>query len=263
MQTVIGADPELFLADATGKFISAIGKIGGTKENPKPVEELGAGFAVQEDNVAVEYNIPPCKSEALFLFNNHKMLNYLNKMVGEQYGLKLAAVPSVSFTDDQLQDYGAHIFGCDPDYNAWTLKANARPECDDLNLRSSGGHVHVECPKFTKSQRVCLIRHLDFYLGSTLSFYDKDEKRRLLYGKAGAFRFKPYGVEYRTPSNFWLTKDKFMSMVYRAVEYSLSAVLNGNEVSKETQKIILRAINENDTNSKNLLLEMNGFYVEN
>ena len=64
----VGADPELFLADKTGKkILSAIGKIGGTKENPIQVEKMHKGFCYQEDNVLVEYNIPPVCSPEQFI----------------------------------------------------------------------------------------------------------------------------------------------------------------------------------------------------
>ncbi len=42
--------------------------------------------------------------------------------------------------------------------------------------------------------------------------YDKDTERRGMYGKAGAFRPKPYGVEYRTLSNAWLSNDERISI---------------------------------------------------
>ena len=56
MAIFFGCDPEFFLKDKTGKFISAIGLVGGSKEEPKAI---GNGCFVQEDNVAVEFNIPP------------------------------------------------------------------------------------------------------------------------------------------------------------------------------------------------------------
>ena len=42
----LGADPELFLVDTSGKFISSVGKIGGTKDKPQPV---GEGCLIQEE----------------------------------------------------------------------------------------------------------------------------------------------------------------------------------------------------------------------
>ena len=58
----IGADPEMFLYNSeTGKFVSAIGLIPGTKENPFKPKELKKGFALQTDNVLVEFNIPASK----------------------------------------------------------------------------------------------------------------------------------------------------------------------------------------------------------
>jgi hypothetical protein len=35
-----------------------------------------------------------------------------------------------------------------------------------------------------------------------------------MYGKAGAFRPKPYGMEYRVLSNKWLTNTRLQSWVY-------------------------------------------------
>jgi len=49
------------------------------------------------------------------------------------------------------------------------------------------------------------VKQLDWYLGGWSTQVDPDTVRRNLYGKSGAMRFKPYGVEYRVLSNFWLT----------------------------------------------------------
>src|SRR3546814_1862742 len=53
-----------------------------------------------------------------------------------------------------------------------------------------------------------LVKQLDWYLGLWSLGKDKDKVRRSLYGKAGACRIKPYGVEYRVLSNFWIKNKK-------------------------------------------------------
>ena len=75
MNFTIGADPELFLADARGKFISAVGLIGGTKKEPLQVPMYETGFCVQEDNVAAEFNIPPTDNANTFAWHIAKMVS--------------------------------------------------------------------------------------------------------------------------------------------------------------------------------------------
>ena len=65
----IGCDPEFFLTDALGGFISAIDLVGGTKHDPRPLHDLGEGFNVQEDNVAVEFGVPPAKNQDEWIAN--------------------------------------------------------------------------------------------------------------------------------------------------------------------------------------------------
>ena len=76
----VGADPELFLLDiTTDQYKSAEGLIGGTKEEPVVISK--EGFAIQEDNVMVEFNIPPAKSSTEFVNNNQFMLSYINSII--------------------------------------------------------------------------------------------------------------------------------------------------------------------------------------
>ena len=61
MQTfTIGCDPEIFLKDSSNNFKSVIGLLGGNKWFPRKLSEVG--HACLEDNVAVEFNIPPCST---------------------------------------------------------------------------------------------------------------------------------------------------------------------------------------------------------
>ena len=84
MPLFIGADPEIFLVDThTHALVSAIDRIGGSKEEPRPLP-LGDGFAVQEDNVALEYNIPASDSAEKLVENIGKAMQHLLEMVQMQ-----------------------------------------------------------------------------------------------------------------------------------------------------------------------------------
>jgi len=211
MNIRVGADPELFLIDAGGNYISAIGIIGGTKENPRWIRDDGC--AVQEDNVAVEFNIPPAVEVDKFIEAINFNLDYLSSLVKER-GLSLSITASADFSKEQLNNPKAQQFGCEPDYNCWTMRPNPRPKCANKQLRSSGGHVHVE----TTAPPFLMARTLDLFLGVPAVKLDNDIRRRELYGKAGACRPKSYGVEYRTLSNFWLATDDLKAWVFGQVQ---------------------------------------------
>lgn len=218
---VLGADPELFLQRASdNKILSAIGRLGGTKKDPIPVEELGKGFAYQEDNVLVEYNIPPAGSYDAFIYNNKTMLQFLRDKVKKEHNCKLAIKASHVMDDDELLDPRAMVFGCDPDFNVWTLDNNPKPHADNPNLRSAGGHIHIGL-KMGRMDKIALGRLLDANVGLWSVTVDTDKQRRELYGKAGAIRDKPYGLEYRTLSNFWLRDERYMLSVWNYVHQAI------------------------------------------
>lgn len=218
----LGADPECFLqCIETGKILSAIGRINGTKDKPVSVDGFPKGFAYQADNVLVEFNIPPANSMKEFILNNEKMMEFLNKKVGIDHNARLLICASNVMDDRELEDPRAHIFGCEPDFNVWTLEPNPRPKADNPALRSAGGHIHIGL-QMSRMDKIMVGRLLDATVGLWSVCIDDDVHRRQLYGKAGAIRFKPYGLEYRTLSNFWLRGRDLMEAVYQHVGTALT-----------------------------------------
>lgn len=240
----IGADPELFLVSADGKkYISSIGKIGGSKDCPAPI---GGMCAVQEDNVAVEFNIPPAANFESFKSSIDFSLTTL-KQKAEALNLRIAIDASAEFDPDQLNTPAARVFGCDPDFNAWTHQQNPRPVASNKSLRSCGGHVHVG----TDANMIDVIRAMDLFLGCPSTILDKDTRRRELYGKAGAYRPKGYGGEYRALSNFWIKSSDLMEWVYNQTKHAIEWVEeNTTDGSVEWPRDIAGAIQSciNDNN---------------
>lgn len=233
----IGADPEFFLKK-NHKHLSAIGLIGGSKMFPKPMPKRG--FAMQEDNVSVEFNIPPCEDKHTFIKSIQYAINHIkNKQVK---GMDISNESAVVFDADQLLDPAALEFGCEPDFNAWTKQENPRPTTDDVRLRSAGGHVHVG----TQENPIEVIRAMDLFLGVPSTQMDKGTLRRKLYGKAGAFREKAYGCEYRTLSNFWIFHPTLISWVYDQTERAINFVEEGNVLDEETGNMIQDCINNDN-----------------
>lgn len=256
----LGADPELFMKDATGAFISAVGLIGGSKEEPQPLP-IGPGFMVQEDNVTVEYNIPPASTVQEFDNNIGTIMQFLSSKIADM-GLVFSNESAVSFPPEQLLDPKAREFGCDPDFNAWKDGAmNPRPKAADKALRTCGGHIHVGY-KFQSAEEVIqFMKHMDLFISVPAVLMDKGELRKELYGKAGAFRFKPYGGEYRSASNFWVFTKELRQWVWNSTELALDAWQNKKIDIDSLRGNILRAINKNNKDEAANLINSYGLLV--
>lgn len=245
MKLLLGCDPEAFLVDIHGALKSSVGKIGGSKHHPMPLMALGDGYAVQEDNVAIEFNIPPAEGRAQFIASIHNTLDYLSKNIGESLGYQIVNLSAASFPELELQSAAAQEFGCEPDYNAWTKLRNPKPKAADWKLRSCGGHVHIG---YDKSQATpeTVVKNFDFFCGVPSVLMDKGELRKELYGKAGAYREKSYGVEARMLSNFWIFDDKLIGWVWDNTKRAVDAAVAQPVLQEEDHMNVQNAINNND-----------------
>jgi hypothetical protein len=193
----LGADPEFFLLTPDDKPISVCGMIGADKWNPLQMDDMPTGFNVQEDNVALELGLPPAATADEFYDHINRVMKESLKYVAT--GLKFSKLSCIIFPKDQLSHPMAQVFGCEPDFNAWTKEENQKPKPPNKNMRSAGGHIHVE----TQKDPYEVVKWADLYLSVPLVLMDDGYERKAIYGKAGACRKKSYGVEYRTPSNWW------------------------------------------------------------
>ena len=232
MKITIGCDPELFVTK-DGKFRSAHGLIPGTKKEPFKVNH----GAVQVDGMALEFNIDPVDNVDDFVRNNLAVMQQLKAMVPDY---EFAIVPSCKFNGNHFraQPEEAKELGCEPDYNAYTLLPNPAPD-NKTTMRTASGHIHigfmdqpVEDPFSDEHMMRCgtLVKQLDVFLGLPSILYDKDKTRRSMYGKAGAFRPKPYGLEYRVLSNAWLLTEERMRFVYKQTVDAVQALIAGRRL---------------------------------
>lgn len=239
-QFTIGADPEIFIGVGS-KFVSAHDKIPGTKQNPFPVD-LGA---IQVDGMAAEFNIDPASDYEQFNNNLNTVQKALKEILGAEF--EFLHDCTVHFDEEFIKDIpgSALRLGCESDFNAWTGVENPSPNEAAL-MRTTGGHVHIggfnvpdewDFDHYLNCGRLC--RCLDETLGVYSLLWDKDDNRRTLYGKAGSFRPKKYGVEYRTLSNQWIFKPELTKFVYDAVEEAIDKwYLTGYEPDEMFRNII-------------------------
>lgn len=224
----IGCDPEVFLKDQTGRFVSAHDIIPGTKLEPFPVKY----GAIQVDGAAAEFNTDPAMTYDTFIHNiNTVMSDLRNRAMAKN--LELVIEPTVTFEPSYFNTLPDHVkeLGCNPDFNAYTGQVNPAPDGEATTMRTASGHIHIGwCEGVNPMDPVhfddCLlvVKQLDYFLGLPSLMWDKDNKRRSLYGKAGAFRPKPYGVEYRTLSNVWLRSAKLQKWIFDSVQHALSTL---------------------------------------
>ena len=235
----IGSDPEIFLEDTSGSFVSAFdGLAKGYLYGTKAIPEKTKYGAIQVAGMAVELNTLPTDNPQAFY-------NMIEDGIADacvRFGKAVPSKASIKHFDSgwMLGQHPAAIeLGCDPDYNAWEQgEPNPRPDVMKP-CRTAGGHVHIgwrdpSLPFGAADMQAHLaeccevIQHFDYVLGVWSVPMDPGGKeRRAMYGTAGAFRPKDYGVEYRVLSNFWVFNKAHAESVIKRSLAGMNAYADG------------------------------------
>lgn len=230
----VGCDPEFFVFDKTlKKVVSAHDLVPGTKTAPY---KLLKG-AVQADGCAVEYNIDPAYTAKEFVDNNHKVLSQIRDMIPRNY--ELLYRPSVIFDEEYFKEVPEKPkeLGCDPDFSAANGLQNPPPRPSSLmpTMRTGAGHIHVSWTQgkspFDPSHRwdcQTVVKALAHTYSYIMPLWDKDTRRRNLYGSMYSMRYKSYGVEWRSPSNAWLNHPELWPWLFNGVTAIVKNIHDGN-----------------------------------
>ena len=229
----MGGDPEFFIADKRGKVLNADAFLPG-KHNSHIVRSDGDRFKgkVFFDGIQAEMAVAHNTCREYFAVNTRACWRHVLRTIPEDHKIVLKPAVKVQKAILERADPEARRFGCAPDFNAYTLSANT-PEMDASRhpFRYAGGHMHLGGYELkykrsddpyvkaftTEEGHLRMIKLLDFLVTIPTLLLDSGpgaKKRRAKYGKAGCFRPTPYGIEYRTPSCWWLKSPMTLSLVY-------------------------------------------------
>lgn len=204
----IGADPELFITTPDGAFV----------EGKEALKSVSINDEITPDGVQVELHPRPQHCAALFGTNINGLLLRLNRQL-KASNLKVAQQTTVSIPPEQLRKMSkeARKLGCMPSKNLYDSSATVKVS-RGFTGRSCGGHLHFSNLPAAAGSNEEAVKKLDYIVGNFSVMVDPDAgaaERRKVYGRAGEYRDKPYGFEYRTLSNFWLRAFPLTSMVFQ------------------------------------------------
>ncbi len=275
MSILLGADPELLLVDDANNYRSVEGLVGGTKAKPVPIptmeQRYEEGFAMQEDNVMLEFNIAPQRSFVDFDHAVDSTLTVLKREVLLPHGLYASDMCSAEYGSEQLQSGQAATFGCSPDLDAYARDKAAGVSPTLLgDWRCAGGHIHLGYDNPSKVPHFIVATLADSFMGLQEVALGKTQGiRRQYYGSCGRYRVKPYGIEYRTLSNNWLFSADLCQRVAMGAEQLADMVDRGclSEIQHLFTEIphaeVRRAINNEDESLAHELVNfINGVRAE-
>lgn len=221
----IGTDPEFILIDEKNNLKSAIQIIKCGKNKKIKINKSTFFY----DNVLAECSVFPSNNSDQFINNIRESLIELSKIIKP---FKLSNLCSGNFSEEEMNHKDSRIAGCETEYCAYLLKSINNKKIKNLfkksNFRTAGGHIHLGTDLGKEDiSCVMLIRMLDLFLGTTCLLLENENhyfERRKIYGQPGRYRQPSYGVEYRTPSNFWLMSPKLVDLVYDICSFCVNFV---------------------------------------
>jgi hypothetical protein len=218
---LLGADPEFFVINHNNSPINSINVIRNTKSNPI----ISKNYLFYYDNVTFEMNFVPARSAEEFVGTIREGLK-LSKEIIHPYNF--VAKSCVEFLEPDIKNNNFYEIGCEPDINAYTLsynKINSEIYKNTLE-RYAGGHIHMGGKSDEIIQddllKPVFVYMLDLFVGIVSVSLDHDidsYKRKRIYGHAGSYRPKDYGLEYRVLSPFWLRSPKTTELIYNLFDF--------------------------------------------
>ncbi len=176
----------------------------------------------------------------------------------------------VPFLND-IKIYQGFIFGCDPDFDA----INTDYECSTQNVfshlfRYGGGHIHISGMKEFKENYLQAIKLLALTVGNfcilNSPYPELEQQRATTYGRPGRFRPQKYpngdfGIEYRTPSNSWISlpENKIEELVYwinKGCEYLLKPDSGEEVINQFLPNTVNAIVNADKTLANKILSEL-------
>ena len=213
----VGADPEFPVLTQGNpsrlggtKYVPACGLIGGDKGKPIMADPEEGGWL--EDGVMVELN-PKHSTDPRQV--NHRIALLHQRVVDILKPKKLSVtIRDVGWYDvDVLKGHPKALeFGCMPDLTAYEMGQErnvpmpAAMATYGESIRFAGGHVHLGVTDWPKDlPKFIAVRFLDLLLWKPAiqQWRLQSTERTGYYGLPGLYRDTPYGLEYRTPSNYW------------------------------------------------------------
>ena len=228
-EPAVGMDGEFFLLDSnTFTPRSSIGIIGGEKGDP--VLCNGGGYL--EDCVAVEINPRPAsKSEGKEVFADN-ILACINEVQAKVIPLNLMVdiSPALLFPADQLLNRNAMVSGCSPSYNAWTREKVRPVDLASTQWRYASGDIHLsweqlEDKEDRREEKLLAVKMIDIAMTCAEVMCSEPNERRFGYGRPGICRPTPYGIEYKSASNFWMDNRAMMEWAWQVGMWTIDMIL--------------------------------------
>lgn len=220
-----GSDPEFTLVK-DGRYRSAIGIIQGATDNRIKIR----GHEFYYDNALAEAAIKPSSTKEDAVANFRECLQLYAEMAQP---FRLVAQAAQNYERSELDHPEAKKVNCDPEHCPYLMKQASSPIEEILygTLRTCGGHVHLGHEGLIDTPEAILAMYMcDIFLGIPSLWLDKDPTsltRRSMYGAAGRYRVKSYGMEYRSLSNFWLQTPRLVAFVFEMSQFITEYVVSG------------------------------------
>lgn len=257
-----GFDPEIFLVNKKDEVIPAFNFF------PEPllpgldrVQSCFAdGFAAEFTTIVIgchAWGVDAIRAALHLIQNRAKKYDASAKFSPKS----LFAIPPLSFekaTDTQV------ALGCAPSSNIYGHKSFSVDNPRTFPFRSAGGHIHFGVN--TKTPINSYIRTLDRLLGiPCVALFDgiDDPMRRTMYGRAGEYRSKPYGLEYRVLSNAWILSPIIAHLVLNTARGAMKVahLVKDDKLFGVSDEKVQEIINTCDAPAARKYLEKNwGFF---
>jgi hypothetical protein len=221
----IGSDPEFMLVGHVNDRVAYKSAIGVLPNQEHAICKRGHSFYYE--NVVAECGLKPATSKEEFLKNISSCLCTLAQII---WPLRITNKAAYYYPEEELLHPDALKAASKEDWCAYDMMLKEAPEeiIRETCFRTAGGHIHIGSKFLDNEENIPpVVRMLDLFLATPLVLIEKDKtgkERREVYGQAGRYRMTAYGLEYRTPSNYWICSPKAAEFVYDISQFVLEFV---------------------------------------